>query len=256
MSEPIFNEEDLKRFFGQKNKEETPISKPVAIEFQPETPKNPEPFFEPQPFKGASLLPQERSSIFQLIWRFLGTFILIFIISYSLINAPALALKIRYFWDTQYHSQRWDTNFNIPPVTSQSRLIIPKIKTNAPISWNVPPDQITQKLENGVAHYEGTALPGQVGNIFITGHSSYYIWAPGSYKDVFALLNQLYGGDKIYIQYGGTQFTYEVTGQVVVDPSDTSVLTQGNEKMLSLMTCVPVGTNLKRLVVTAKQVGS
>jgi len=256
MSEPIFNEEDLKRFFGQAHKEETPISKPVAIEFQPEAPKSPEPFFEPRPFRGASLLPQERSSIFALILRFLGTFILIFIISYSLINAQALALKIKYFWENQYRGQSWETNFKIPPVTSQSRLVIPKIKTNAPISWNVPQDQINQKLQDGVAQYEGTALPGATGNIFITGHSSYYIWAPGSYKDVFALLNQLHGGDKIYIQYNGAQFTYEVTGQVVVDPTDTSVLTQGNEKILSLMTCVPVGTNLQRLVITAKQVGS
>lgn len=266
INQPFFNEEDLKRLFGREDEKEElpPGPKPVTVEFQPEKPK----LQEAQKIPESSIYPnstphfndlfgvrEERPSIFKLILRFLGTFLLIFVISYSLINGPALIMKMKYFWDTQYHNQQWATGYTVPAISSESRLIIPKIRTNVPIFWNVSQDQITQKLQDGVAHYEGTAVPGQVGNIFIFGHSSYYLWAAGSYKDVFALLNELSGGDKIYVQYNGAQFAYEVTGQTVVDPDDTSVLTQGNEKILSLMTCVPVGTNLKRLVVTAKQVG-
>jgi sortase A len=153
--------------------------------------------------------------------------------------------------------ENWGIN-TVPQVAQnqESRLKIPKIDVDAPIIWNVPEDKIIDTLEDGLAHYEGTALPGQVGNVFITGHSSYYVWAGGSYKEIFALLNKLENGDKIYLSYKGVLFEYEVLGQKVVLPDNISVLDQTNDHTLSLMTCTPVGTNLRRLIITAKQVSN
>jgi len=194
----------------------------------------------------------------KIFLKFLSTFLALFAISFTIINAPALLQKFKYFWEVEYSNNQWNKSFttnNISPTTIQeSRIIIPKINVNAPIVWDVSAEKMLDALERGVAHYETTAMPGQIGNIFISGHSSYYVWAPGDYKDVFALLDKLEGGDKIYITYQGIVYTYEVSDRIVVAPDNLEVLSQGNEKTLSLMTCVPIGTNLKRLVVTAKEI--
>jgi len=265
MNQPIFNEEDIKSLFGkeeQTGKTASPPSKndQIQVEFKPE-----EKLFENQEkkkfwdekerYRTALRLHPSHQSIPKLILRFIGIFILIFIISYTIINSPALIKKMKYLWNYEYRNKSLPTDSK--PTTqapkNESRLEIPKIGVDAPIIWNVPEDQIIEQLQNGVVQYQWTALPGQPGNIFITGHSSYYIWAPGGYKDVFALLDRLSAGDKIYIQYEGATFTYQVIGQKVVSPNDLSVLAPSGENILSLMTCVPVGTNINRLIVTSVQ---
>ncbi len=150
-----------------------------------------------------------------------------------------------------------------------NRIIIPKIGKNIPIiSINNPKFNSIEKLsgkefegaiqkglEKGVIHYPGTAIPGQYGNFFVTGHSSYYPWAPGKYKDVFALLNKLEIGDKYYVYYNQKKYTYIVTDKYVVLPSNISVLEQPNNKKTgTLMTCTPVGTDLKRLIIKSEEI--
>ena len=108
-------------------------------------------------------------------------------------------------------------------------------------------------LKEGVVHYPGTANPGEPGNVFITGHSSYYLWDTGRYKDVFARLNQLKPGDDIVLYYNQKKYHYVVRERKEVQNDDISVLDQGTEKILTLMTCSPVGTNFRRLVVVATE---
>lgn len=135
--------------------------------------------------------------------------------------------------------------------------IIPKINIKAPIIWNSPPDETSMlaNLQNGIAHYSGTSLPGTgKGPIFITGHSSYYWWDKGKYKTVFANLDKLESGDEIGIGYNNKVYVYKVYEKIVVKPEQTEVLNPVDEPILALMTCVPVGTNLKRLIVHAKQI--
>lgn len=268
MNRPIFNEEDIQTIFGVgKEKPTTPppaeeVEEPVKVEFKPEPPQPPAPeikkFWEPHEKYQTALKVKKPLAVPKLILRFISLFVLIFAISYTIINSPALILKFKYFWANDYRDSPWQSNFVVPKPEqinkNESFLFIPKIRVSVPIIWNVEEQSILEQLQNGVVHYKGTALPGQQGNIFITGHSSYYLWSSGSYKDVFALLDKLSAGDKIYLQYEGAIFTYEVTQSIVIEPDDLSVLRQTNEKTLSLMTCVPIGTNLRRLVVSAKQV--
>lgn len=136
-------------------------------------------------------------------------------------------------------------------------LIIPKIDQKIPIIWNSPPDEETmlKNLQKGVVHYNGTALPGEgKGPIFITGHSSYYWWDKGAYKTVFANLDRLQEGDEVALAYQDIVYVYRVFEKIVVRPEQVEVLNPVNEPILDLMTCVPVGTNLKRLIVKAKQI--
>jgi LPXTG-site transpeptidase (sortase) family protein len=108
-------------------------------------------------------------------------------------------------------------------------------------------------LQKGVAHYGFTSTPNeQNGNVFITGHSSFYWWDKGKYKTVFATISELVPGDQLFIQFQNKIFVYEMTDKVTVSPSDVSVTDPTPTPTLSLMTCVPVGTALNRLVVRSK----
>lgn len=108
-------------------------------------------------------------------------------------------------------------------------------------------------LSWGLVHLPGSALPGEKGNVFISGHSSLTRFI--SLKEaLFARLTDMKKGDEIIVEANGTKFKYEVIALKVVDPADTSVVNapdlQG--RYISLMTCVPPGLNLKRLVVLGK----
>jgi sortase A len=140
---------------------------------------------------------------------------------------------------------------------SNDTLSIPRLGKKVPIIWNSPyeDDAMLANLQKGVVHYIGTALPGEgKGPIFISGHSSYYWWDKGKYKTVFANLNKIENGDKIQIKYNDKIYTYEVFDKVVVMPENIEELQSMNEPVLKLMTCVPVGTNQKRLIIKAREI--
>ncbi len=153
-----------------------------------------------------------------------------------------------------------ELNLEIAP--TDNRLIIPRISQNIPIvrvssenlikrDWNALEKQMQKALRDGVVHYPGTALPGQGGNTVITGHSSYFPWDPGRFKDVFALLHDVVVGDEIIIFYEQKKYIYKVSNIKVVLPKDIESLKPTSSEQLTLITCTPVGTNLKRLIITA-----
>ncbi len=129
---------------------------------------------------------------------------------------------------------------------------IPKISVSAPLLLNVAPDLIVDQLRVGVTHYEATALPGEIGNSVIVGHSSDLPWSDGQYKTVFALLDKLVLGDKVVVYYKKQRLVYSVTSSKVVAPTDLSVLRRSTTPQITLLTCYPVGTTRNRLIVTAE----
>jgi len=194
--------------------------------------------------------------------KFILVSVLIFGSIYGVINGPAAWNNVKWWWYVNYvddHSGKW-WGVNFPEVGMDigpdNTLFIPKIGVQAPIVYakSRTQSEIDKLLLDGVVHYFGTAEPGEKGNVFITGHSSYYWWSDGRFNTVFSILDKLVVGDVIYINYGGRRYTYKVFDMKVVSPSDTSVLDQGNSSILSLMTCTPVGTNYRRLIVLASQI--
>ena len=152
------------------------------------------------------------------------------------------------------------TGSSTTPFTSldDNQLYIPKINIKAPIVWDSSADEkiMLANLQKGVVHYGGTDLPSKdKGNVFITGHSSYYTWDSGKYKTVFALLDNLKPGDQEALTYQNQVYVYQVYETVTVKPSNTSVLDTTDKPILSLMTCTPVGTSLNRLIVRSNLVG-
>ncbi len=145
-------------------------------------------------------------------------------------------------------------------VSSDPRLIIPKINVDVPVMYGVGNDHASQMaaMEKGVAHFAipgANSVPGQLGNTAISGHSSNDLFEPGDYKFVFAQLEKLDTGDTIYANYEGTRYTYTITQKEIVLPTDVKKLTGATDKpILTLITCWPLGTANKRLLVTAEQV--
>lgn len=148
----------------------------------------------------------------------------------------------------------------------ENRIIIPKIGKNVPVvdvptdalqkgDWERLENDIQTALKDGVVHYPSTAHPGQIGNVFITGHSSYYLWDPGKYKDVFVRLHDMDVGDEFTIFWNQDVYHYRIRERKVVAPEETSVLKQPNhERIATLMTCTPIGTAKNRLVLVAEQI--
>ncbi|MBT5237027.1 sortase [Candidatus Peregrinibacteria bacterium] len=148
----------------------------------------------------------------------------------------------------------------------ENRIIVPKLGLNVPLvtpsyssllkeDWEGVEEDIQDALKHGVVHYPGTARPGQAGNFFVTGHSSYYPWADGKYKTVFARMHEMNVGDEYWVYYGGDKHRYIVQSKREVKPSDVTVLDQPtNKRIATLMTCTPVGTTLRRLIITSQEV--
>ena len=145
----------------------------------------------------------------------------------------------------------------IVPVDEEFGIVIPKILANAKVIAEVNPwdARVYQgALTEGVAHAQGSALPGEIGNIFIFAHSGADLVEANRYNAVFYLLYKLAIDDEIYLFYKGNKYIYRVKEKKTVGAQDVSYLKdKGRDEKLTLMTCWPPGTTMKRLIVTAEK---
>lgn len=142
------------------------------------------------------------------------------------------------------------------PVDSDFGIIIDRIGANARVIQDVDPfdgGKYQLALKEGVAHAKGTKLPGQGGNIFLFAHSSADLLTAERYNSVFYLIHHLGKGDIIRLWYDNQEHDYAVIEKRLVSSKDIAYLTKpSSTEQLTLMTCWPPGTNLKRLIVIAK----
>lgn len=144
----------------------------------------------------------------------------------------------------------------ITPIDSNLGLVIPKIGANAKIIADVDPynsQEYQQALTQGIAHANGTVLPGDQGNAFLFSHSSADLFQATRYNSVFYLIDKLEPGDEIIVYRNGNKLVFTVTEKKIISAKDTSFLTSTSlEPQITLMTCWPPGTDIKRLIVVAK----
>lgn len=211
-----------------------------------------------------------KSFLFQTFYY--GLYLIIFAgIVYGVINFNAISSTVSYWYKNNFTAQTTETpppNLVAPgvptlenekyatPDVSNNHIAIPVLDINAPVTFGVNNinKEVESNLVNGPIQINGTSLPGQTGNVYITGHSSNYVWVKSDYNSIFALLDKLVIGDQIYLNYNNTVYVYQVFDSKIVIPSDTSVLKATNDSRLTLVTCWPVGTSLKRIVVSANQI--
>lgn len=138
-------------------------------------------------------------------------------------------------------------------------IAINKIDVEVPVVLSKSTDEkVLQKdLERGVIHYPNMAMPGQRGNMYIAGHSSNYVWSSGAYNYAFKRLNELVDGDEIVVTtkfYNGKkiQYKYIVSLKEEVASDDSRIFASTQSQELTLTTCWPLGTNLRRLMIKAQ----
>ena len=151
-----------------------------------------------------------------------------------------------------------DPTVTLTKVSSENKLIIPKLNVEVPIHFGITLDEVMSAMNSGVAHYRingASAYPGEVGNFVITGHSAGDIYSANQYKFIFSGLERLEAGDLIYVHYNSTRYTYQMVKNEIIEPTEVSKLVVETDKpILTLVTCWPLGTSRYRLLVTAEQI--
>lgn len=120
------------------------------------------------------------------------------------------------------------------------RIEIPKIKMSVIILQGTTP----KILLLGVGHIDGTAFPGESGNVGIAGHRDTF----------FRGLKDIQSGDEILLHTTTGISRYEVDWIQITTPSDSGIVALGPESGLTLVTCYPfyyIGAAPERFVVHA-----
>lgn len=141
-------------------------------------------------------------------------------------------------------------------IKEPAHIVISKIGVDVAVQWDVDAADTIPALDYGVAHLKGSARLGQVGNVFITGHSSDYAWKKNPFAAVFSLLPKLVPGDTITVRENGQAFVYRVTSTRIVKPTQVEVANATSTPVLTLMTCYPIGTTRDRYIVQADLISS
>ncbi len=109
-------------------------------------------------------------------------------------------------------------------------------------------------LTSHLVQFNSDTQPPKSGNSIIFGHSTLpQLYDRNNYKTIFTHVYKLGVGDQIIVNNKGKTYTYKVESVTVVDPDDTSPLSQNfTDSFLTIITCTPPGTIWKRLIVRAR----
>jgi len=191
--------------------------------------------------------------------KFVGGILIISgIVILLLIFGPVAKEEVGYQFN-QLSGGGYSSEQSITPVDTGFGIVITKININAKIFPEIDsqnPQEFLPILKKGVAHAKGSAYPDQDGNVFLFAHSTDAFYNVAHYNAVFFLIGKLEKGDEIDIFYKDKRYKYEVIEKAVVSPDMLGqyVKEHTGGKTLTLQTCYPPGTTLKRLIVIAKQV--
>jgi sortase A len=101
-------------------------------------------------------------------------------------------------------------------------------------------------LRRAAGHIPGTALPGQPGNVGISGHRDTF----------FRPLRNIRDNDIVTLTTLRGEYRYRVVSTRIVTPSDLAVLNPSGDEVLTLVTCYPfyfIGPAPSRFVVRAER---
>lgn len=101
----------------------------------------------------------------------------------------------------------------------------------------------------GIGHYEGTQMPGEVGNFVVAAHRS-------AYGGGMHLINELQLGDAIYVQTADGYYTYRFRDLQYVKPTAVEVLApvpnqpelSATDRIITLTSCNPLLSTAERII--------
>jgi sortase A len=130
------------------------------------------------------------------------------------------------------------------PIVKIGEIRIPKIGLVHPIYEGVT----LTVIDNGPGHWPGSAVPGQLGNAVFAGHRV-------THTHPFRNVDKLVPGDEIIFVMPNGTFTYRMTKQQIVSPSDTWIVNPTDTATVTLFACHPPGSATKRIVIRGEFVG-
>lgn len=107
----------------------------------------------------------------------------------------------------------------------------------------------SKTMDKGFWHFPLSQYPGEKGNVVIIGHR--FLNIPPA-RDTFYNLDKIKIGDEIKVKHIEGEYTYIVVEKKIVAPNDMSTIDKSEDYRLTLITCTPLWTSEKRLVVVAK----
>jgi sortase A len=117
---------------------------------------------------------------------------------------------------------------------------IPMIDVDAPVvqgdGW--------EQLKKGVAQHNGSADPGESGNMVLSAHNDVY-------GEIFRHLDKLQRGDEIIVYTATHSFTYKITDVQIVKPTAVEVMAPTLDPTVTLISCYPYMVDNKRIIVQA-----
>ena len=130
-------------------------------------------------------------------------------------------------------------------------LHVPSLEDYDP--WVVVEGTSVADLKNGPGHIPGTALPGDLGNVVISGHRTTY-GAP------FGRFGELVVGHVVVLETEQGWFTYTVRKTSIVAPTAVEVTfavpgdptAKPDKRLLTLTTCHPKYSAKQRLIILAE----
>ncbi|MGQ0680075.1 MAG: class E sortase [Actinomycetota bacterium] len=175
-----------------------------------------------------------------------GSLILLFV-AYQLVGTnivtgrqqEALADQLQSEWTSQVVEDAPDLGQGIALIE------IPKIGINQVVVEGVE----VEDLKKGPGRMPGTAMPGQLGNLVISGHRTTY-GAP------FSRLDELNSGDEIVVYNRSGPVKYRVSESKIVTPESVEVTNNFGDARLTLTTCHPKFSARQRLIIVAHLVGT
>ena len=120
------------------------------------------------------------------------------------------------------------------------RIQIPKTGLDQTVREGV--EQVV--IDNGPAHWPGTAAFGAWGNVVLAGHRT-------SHTEPFLRNAELAAGDEILLTDATGVYHYAVTSVEVLPATALWIVDQHPGRSLTIFTCHPIGSSAERLVVHA-----
>jgi sortase A len=136
---------------------------------------------------------------------------------------------------------------------SENLLHIPKLGLSIPYT----PGNASVLNEQAWHRFPERGDPIKGGNFILSAHRFHLGLTPGSTKrrSPFYHIDKLTKGDKLYVDFKGKRYTYQVTDYFSVQPTQTQIEKPSAEPKMTLYTCTLKGEADGREVVIAVPVG-
>ncbi|MFH0988199.1 MAG: sortase [Parcubacteria group bacterium] len=186
---------------------------------------------------------------FVVLW--LIVFLVLFLILYNLGFAPTGILAIGEKATSEDFGIKNDSGVVF---SGESRLSISDIDLDALIVHPESADinTLNAAINKGVAHYPDSGELGEIGNVFLFGHSTNLKIVNNQNYAVFNRLKELKTGAMIRLESGGSEYWYVVKSMSLKKANETWINLATSKKLLTISTCNVFGAKEDRYVVEAE----